>query len=76
SAMHNLVFAREQTRALLLASRSYFVAIDRYVAKADDQFGYVFGDPLPKLRGQDDRTQGWTIDLPLVERGLIEHFGL
>ncbi|RYE10857.1 MAG: glycosyltransferase family 61 protein [Hyphomicrobiales bacterium] len=76
SNTHNLVYARPETKALLLSSAHWFVDIDAYVSKADWQFAHVIGTPAPRRFGEDERSRSWTIDTGAVEQAIREHFGL
>jgi capsular polysaccharide biosynthesis protein len=76
SAMHNLMFARPETKALLLLSPHWFVSIDQYVAQADDQFGAVYGAPGRHLQEERPRIRGWRLDPALVDAAITQHFGL
>lgn len=76
SAMHNLVFAAPTTKALFLTSPIWFVDLDRFVAKVDDQFGFVFGTAFPAERTQTERERSWTIGEADVEAAMRKHFGL
>jgi hypothetical protein len=76
SAMHNLMFARSETRALFLLSPHWFVAIDQYVAQADGQFGAVFGTAGQPLQNERLRLRTWTVDPALVDAAISSHFGL
>ncbi len=73
SAMHNLVFARPSSKALFIVSRDWHAAIDQVVARADGQFGFVFGEPAA---GQHPRTASWTVDFGVIEAALKSHFGI
>lgn len=75
SNMHNLVYARPDTKALLLSSKHWFNDIDRYVSKADWQFAYVIGEPRPG-QWREPHSWSWTIDLATVETAIHQHLGL
>ncbi len=74
SAMHNMVFAPASTKALIVSSERWVVNIDRFIAKADGQYGFVLGEATPNDR--PEREWPWTVDLHLVEHAIHEHFGL
>jgi hypothetical protein len=76
SAMHNLLFAPRETKALILWPDHWFVDLDLFVAKADDQFGFVMGRALPLARGQSQHDRHWRVDIAMVEAALKRHFGL
>ena len=75
SAMHTLAFAAAETKALFLLSAQWFAGIDRYIARADGQYAFVFGTSH-RQDGLYKRQWPWTVDPLLVEQALAEHFGL
>lgn len=74
SGMHNVVFARPDTRMLLLTHRRFIQPVDAILTRRDHALGIAIGEPVPM--SVRDAHLPWTIEVGLVERALKAQFGL
>lgn len=74
SGMHNIVFARPETRMLLLTHRGFIQPVDAILMQQDHALAIAVGEPDPT--GGLAAHITWTIDAGLVERAIKAHFGL
>jgi capsular polysaccharide biosynthesis protein len=73
SAMHNLVFARPEARALILSPAAWLSLADQAIAQQDGQLGFVLGAGVPEIHARD---AAWWIDIGAVEAAIVRHFDL
>jgi capsular polysaccharide biosynthesis protein len=74
AAMHSTVFARPETKILMVSSKVWFMRTDVLINEREGQLGYVFGEPEGEAAGFGDWD--WRVDPATVEAAIVAHFGL
>lgn len=76
SAIHNVLFSRDDCKVLILSSIGWVVVADALICQVPGQLGYVFGAP-PIMPPDTHRTQAdWHIEMKEVRAAVKEHFGI
>lgn len=76
SAMHNSLFANENSKVLILASTGWVVVADPLICNKENQLAYVFGKPIFCPPGTHRTQSDWNVDLEHVKEAVEHHFGL
>lgn len=76
SAMHNMVFCKDETRILIIASDAWLHVADILIAQEKGHLGYVFGKAFNVPKHTHKSNSPWAVNLAEIKEAVLEHFGL